>query len=129
MPLPKVLVFSRRPPTEGGISRLLADDGYQVMWTDNGPEAICEALSGNLAACVIIVGRSAEREVDYLPCLNRVDPRLPVIVVSDHDTIELQRKVRRHRVFYYLLEPLDPAEFRAVIRSAVRPPARRRKRA
>jgi len=130
VPLPKVLVFSRRPPTEGGISRLLGDDGYQVMWTDNGPEAICEALSGTLAACVIIVGRNAEREVDYLPCLNRVDPRLPVIVVSDHDSIELQRKVRRHRVFYYLLEPLDQQEFRAVIRSAVRPPPpRRRKRA
>ena len=27
---PKVLVFSRKPPEEGGISTILADDGYQV---------------------------------------------------------------------------------------------------
>lgn len=129
MPLPKVLVFSRRTPEEGGLSRMLADDGYQVEWTDSGPAAICEALTGTLAACIISVGRNAEREVDYLPCLNRVDPKLPIIVLSDHDSIELQRKVRRHKVFYYLLEPLDRNEFRSVLRSAVRPTARKRKRA
>lgn len=128
MPIPKVLVFSRRPPEEGGISTVLADEGYQVEWTDSGPAAICEALTGMLAACVIFVGRNAEREVDYIPCLNRVDPKLPIIVISEHDSVELQRKVRRHRVFYYLLLPLDRDELRAVLRSAVRTPPRKRKR-
>jgi DNA-binding NtrC family response regulator len=128
VPIPKVLVFSRRPPQEAGLTKILADEGYQVEWTDSGPAAICEALTGALAACVIFVGRNAEREVDYIPCLNRVDAKLPIIVVSEHDSVELQRKVRRHRVFYYLLLPLDREEFRAVLRSAVRTPPKRRKR-
>jgi DNA-binding NtrC family response regulator len=126
VPTPKVLVFSRRAPHEGGLSRLLSEAGYQVEWTDSGPAAICAALTGNLATAVIMVGRGAEREIDYLPCLNRVDPKLPIIVISDHDSLELQRKVRRHRVFYYLLEPLDRDELRAVLRSAARPTARKR---
>ena len=128
MPIPKVLVFSRKPPEEGGITRILSDEGYQVEWTDSGPSAICEALTGTLAACVIFVGRNAEREVDYIPCLNRVDPELPIIVISEHDSVELQRKVRRHRVFYYLLLPLDREEISAVLRSAVRTPVKKRKR-
>ena len=128
MPIPKVLVFSRKPPEEGGLAAILADEGYQVEWTDSGPTAICEALTGALAACIIFVGRNAEREVDYLPCLNRVDPELPIIVISEHDSVELQRKVRRHRVFYYLLLPLDREEISAVLRSAVRVPAKKRKR-
>lgn len=126
MPIPKLLVFSRRPPEEGGLSRLLADEGYQVEWTDSGPVAICEALSGTLGACIIVVGRNAEREVEYIPCLNRVDPKLPIIVISGHDSLELQRRVRRHRVFYYLLEPLDHEELGAVLRSAIRTPPRKR---
>lgn len=129
MPIPKVLVFSRKPPEEGGISTMLADDGYQVEWTDSGPTAICEALSGSLAACIIFVSRTADREVDYIPCLNRVDPKLPIVVISEHDSVELQRRIRRHRVYYYLLLPVDRGELSAVLRSAVRPPARRRKRA
>jgi DNA-binding NtrC family response regulator len=128
VPLPKVLVFSRKPPEEGGITSILAGEGYQVDWTDSGPAAICEALTGALAACVIFVGRNADREVDYIPCLNRVDPKLPIIVISEHDSLELQRKVRRHRVFYYLLLPLDREEIRAVLRNAVRTPAKKRKR-
>jgi len=128
VPIPKVLVFSRKPPAEGGISTILAGDGYQVEWTDSGPAAICEALAGSLAACVIFVGRDADREVDYIPCLNRVNPKLPIIVISEHDSVELQRKVRRHKVFYYLLLPLDGEEILAVLRSAVGPAPRRRKR-
>ena len=130
MPIPKVLVFSRKPPeAEGGLTAILADEGFQVEWTDSGPAAICEALSGTLAACIIFVSRNAEREVDYIPCLNRVDPKLPIIVISEHDSVELQRKVRRHRVFYYLLLPLDREEIRAVLRNAVRTPVKKRKRA
>lgn len=128
MPIPKLLVFSRKPPGEGGISKLLHEEGYQVEWTDSGPTAICEALTGALAACIIFVGRNAEREVDYIPCINRVDPKLPIIVISEHDSVELQRRIRRHRVYYYLLLPLDREEIRAVLRSAVRVPVRRRKR-
>ena len=129
MPIPRVLVFSRKAPEEGGITSLLADEGYQVDWTDSGPSAICEALTGTLAACIIFVGRNAEREVDYIPCLNRVDPKLPIVVISEHDSVELQRRIRRHRVYYYLLLPVDRDELRAVLRSAIRPPAKRRKRA
>jgi DNA-binding NtrC family response regulator len=128
VPIPKVLVFSRKPPEEGGLTAILADEGYQVEWTDSGPSAICEALTGTLAACIIFVGRNAEREVDYLPCLNRVDPELPIIVISEHDSVELQRRIRRHRVYYYLLLPVDRDEIRAVLRGAVRAPAKSRKR-
>ena len=129
MPVPKILVFSRKPPEEGGLSAILADEGFQVEWTDSGPAAICEALSGTLAACIIFVSRNAEREVDYIPCLNRVDPKLPIIVISEHDSVELQRRIRRHRVYYYLLLPIDRDELRAVLRGAVRFPVKRRKRA
>jgi DNA-binding NtrC family response regulator len=128
VPIPKVLVFSRKPPEEGGITTILSDEGFQVEWTDSGPAAICEALSGTLAACIIFVSRNAEREVDYIPCLNRVDPKLPIIVISEHDSVELQRKVRRHRVFYYLLLPLNREEVRAVLQRSYAP-GKKRKRA
>jgi DNA-binding NtrC family response regulator len=128
VPIPKVLVFSRKPPEEGGISTILSEDGYQVEWTDSGPSAICEALSGSLGACVIMVSRNADREVDYIPCLNRVDPKLPIIVISEHDSVELQRRIRRHRVYYYLILPINRDEIRAVLHSAVPLGTKRRRR-
>ena len=119
LPSARVLVLSRRSP---GIELATALDelGFQAEWTDSGAGAICEAAARDLALCVIGVDRQNEGDLDYLACLNQVDPWLPVIVVNDCDSIETQRKVRSHRVFYYLVEPLDTEEVRAVIDAAAR---------
>jgi len=114
-----VLVLSRRSPgTE--LAATLDELGFQAEWTDSGAGAICEAAAGDLALCVIGVSREDEEDLEFLPCLNQVDPWLPVIVVNDRDSLETQRKVRSHRVFYYLVEPLDRDEVRAVIDAAAR---------
>jgi len=119
LPSARVLVLSRRTPGKE-LTTALEDLGFQAEWTDSGPGAICEAASGDLALCLIGVGPESEDDLEYLPCLNQIDPWLPVIVVNDCDSIETQRKVRSHRVFYYLVEPLALDEVRAVIDAAAR---------
>lgn len=101
---------------EGAISEL----GFQTEWTESGAGVVCEAAGRDLALCVICVSHQSEEDLEYLPCLNQVDPWLPVIVVIDRDSLETQRKVRSHRVFYYLVEPLNPGEVRAVVDAAAR---------
>ncbi len=112
-------MFSRRPPGPD-LASAIDTLGFQVEWTDSGAGAICEAAAGDLALCVLGVGRQSVDDLDYLPCLNQVDPLLPVIVVNDRDSLQTQRKVRIHRVFYYLVEPLDRDEVMAVIDAAAR---------
>lgn len=119
LPSARVLVFSQRSPgTE--LATALDELGFQAEWTDSGAGAICEAAAGDLALCVIGVSRQSEADLDYLSCLNQVDPWLPLIVVNDRDSLVTQRKVRSHRVFFYLVEPLDRDEVRAVIDAAAR---------
>ena len=119
LPSARVLVLSRLTPG-AEMAAALDDLGFQTEWTDSGAGAVCEAAAGDLALCVIGVSRLGEEDLEYLPCLNQVDPGLPVIVVNDCDSLETQRKVRSHRVFYYLVEPLERDEVRAVIDAAAR---------
>ena len=119
LPSARVLVLARRTPGEE-LATAIDELGFQTEWTDSGAGAICEAAAGDLALCIIGVDRHSEGGLDYLSCLNQVDPWLPVIVVNDLDSLEAQRKVRSHRVFYYLVEPLDGEEVRAVIDAAAR---------
>lgn len=119
LPSARVLVLSQRSPGFT-LAAALDDLGFQAEWTDSGPAAIYEAAAGDIALCVIAVGCQGEEELDYLPCLNQIDPWLPVIVVNDFDSLETQRKVRSHRVFYYLVEPLNPEEVQAVVDAAAR---------
>jgi len=102
------------------LTAALDELGFQAEWTDSGAGAVCEAAAGDIALCVVGLSRQSEEQLGYLSCLNQVDPWLPVIVVNDCDSLETQRKVRSHRVFYYLVEPLDRIEVRAVIDAAAR---------
>jgi DNA-binding NtrC family response regulator len=119
LPSARVLVLSQNSPGEE-LETALDELGFQAEWTDSGPGAICEAAAGDFALCVIAVDHQSEKELDYLPCFNQVDPWLPVIIVNESDSLETQRKVRSHRVFYYLVEPLNPEEVQAVIDAAAR---------
>jgi DNA-binding NtrC family response regulator len=102
----RALVFSRRPPGEA-LAGALADAGLAVEWTDSGPEAIGEAVDQDLAVCIVGVCGAWKDGLDHLPCLSQVNPSLPVIVVSDSDSIETQRWLRSHRIFYYLVGAID----------------------
>lgn len=119
LPSARVLVLSRDSPVKE-LALALDDLGFQTEWTDSGAGAVCEAAAGDLALCVIALSRRGEDDLEYLPCLNQIDPWLPVIVMNDCDSLATQRKVRSHRVFFYLVEPLDRDEVRAVIDAAAR---------
>jgi DNA-binding NtrC family response regulator len=117
--LPKILIFSKKPADGENLATILRSEGYDLAWTDNGPEAIVQALSGGLDTVVMFLTGKGHRELEYLPCLNSIDQGLPVIVVSHHDSLNLQREVRKYRVFYYLPQPVEGDEIRAVLRDAV----------
>jgi DNA-binding NtrC family response regulator len=126
MSLPKILIFSRKPADGESLTEILGAGTYDLRWTDNGPETIIQALSGTIDVVVIFLQSKGQRELEYVPCLNSINDQLPVVVISHHDSLKLQREVRRHRVFYYLPQPVEAEEIRAVMGDAVAASARKR---
>jgi len=125
MPLPRVLTFSKDRADGDEFTKIIGSDNYEILWTDNGPETIVQALSGGLDIVVIFLRRRGHRELEYIPCLNSIDQNLPVIVISDHDSLKLQREIRKHKVFYYLPQPVEGDEIRAVMADAAATAARK----
>jgi len=125
MPLPKVLMFSKDRADGDEFTKIVGTDNYEILWTDNGPETIVQALSGGIDIVVIFLRRRGHRELEYIPCLNSIDQNLPVIVISDHDSLKLQREIRKHKVFYYLPQPVEANEIRAVMADAAATAARK----
>ena len=126
MSLPKLLVFSKKADDGDQLQQIIGKHRYRFTWTDNGPEAIIQALSGGLDAVIIFIQSRGHRELEYIPCINSIDHGLPVIVISDHDTLKLQREIRKHKVFYYLPRPVEKEEIRAVLGDAVAAAVKRR---
>lgn len=111
-------MLSRTPPDDA-LAAVLGDAGLEMEWAGSGPAAVSEVLAGNVAVCVVVAGGRGDEELDFLPCINQVDPLLPVIVLSAADSLELQRRIRSCKVFYYLVGPPADGEAREVLAAAL----------
>lgn len=58
--------------------------------------------------------------LDVIPMIRAVGKELPVIVVGEEDSLDLERRARQHTVFYYLVHPLDLKEVKAVLDDVLR---------
>jgi CheY-like chemotaxis protein len=85
-----------------------------------GGEDIVRALaSAKYDVLVLDLYMEGMDGLHVLPIVNTIDPELPVIVITGDTSIETERKVRSHNVYYYLNKPFTMNEIEEVIRTAI----------
>ena len=45
---------------------------------------------------------------------------LPVILIAEDASLELERRAREHKIFYYLVHPIERSEVEAVVEDLLR---------
>jgi DNA-binding NtrC family response regulator len=114
-----ILICDEDPLFAFSLRRLLIDDGYRVTVTERAGKAIQYILSAPVDVVILGVGTAGMNELEALPIVNQIDPSLPVIIVAEDETLETERAVRRSKIFYYLVKPVDFRELEDAIRQAV----------
>jgi DNA-binding response OmpR family regulator len=89
-------------------------------------EVARRAASGCPLALVLGIGRRSRTRLDVIPVFRAVRSELPVIVIADEDSLELERRARQAGIFYYLVHPLDSREVKAVLEDLLRHAGSRR---
>lgn len=102
-----------------GVMRLcLAPRGLDMMLVGSPTALVRDVMS--CAPVAIVVGMSHEGDLESIEMAHAVDRSLPVIAIAKEDSIELERRAREARIFYYVVEPLLENEFAAVIDDVLR---------
>jgi DNA-binding NtrC family response regulator len=57
--------------------------------------------------------------VEMIPLVHQIDRNLPVVVVGDGVSLDMERRVRLEKVFYYMVQPVDFDEMRQVVQRAL----------
>lgn len=63
---------------------------------------------------------AAGADLDTIEMIHAIHKTVPVIVVAKADSLDLERRARETRIFYYLVEPLQRDEVDAVIDDLLR---------
>ena len=97
-----------------------ASVGPAVRVADNAVEVAHHVVARRPAAIFIGIGRSTLHNLDVIPVIHTAHAGLPIIVIADEDSLDLERRARKRPIFYYLVRPANQAEVAAVLKDVLR---------
>ena len=71
---------------------------------------------------IILLGLelSGMKAYEMIPILKKINPKLPIIVMSANSSVELAQRIRNEDIFFYAMKPLDVDEIERVVEGAFR---------
>lgn len=116
----EVLVFGCREDDLAVLRGATGPDGPILLTVDSAAELAEHAIRRHPIAVILGVAAGDLERLDLIAVLRAARAALPVIVIADADSLELERRARQKSIFYYLVHPLDRAEVEAVIKDVLR---------
>lgn len=117
---PEVLAFGCREDDLAVLRQASPAGGPVLRVVDTAVDVARQTLARRPAAVFIGVGKPSLTNLDVISVIRVVRSDLPIIVIAEEDSLELERHVRRKNLFYYLVHPIVPAEVAAVLEAVLR---------
>jgi DNA-binding NtrC family response regulator len=114
-----ILIADANEEEQEYLSISLAAEGYKVETAKASSEMI-QKLHNNSDVSVIVmdVNMPEVRAYELIPIVKKINRRIPIIVMSSDDSIDLARKVRQAGIFFYAMKPLNIEEIKLAVRDA-----------
>ena len=123
-PCGEVLVCGCRQEDVVVLEQVFGRKGPSIRPVDRPAEMARQAVL-RLPLAVFLGLRKRDRaRLQIIPVLRAAWRELPVMVVADEASLELERRVRQEGIFYYFVHPLGSAEVQAVLKDLLRRAAR-----
>jgi len=116
----KILVVDDEPNIRELIQMRLASQGYEVIATANGAEALSAAKRAVLDLAIVDLKLGPEEDgLRVMEQLFLINPRLPVIILTAHGSIENAVAAVKKGAYSYLTKPYKPEELTLHIKNAL----------
>lgn len=116
----EVVVFNCREDDVAAVMSASASSGAIVNAVDSAVAVAHNVVARRPAAVFIGIGRRRSENLEVIPVIHTAREGLPVIVIADEDSLDLERRARSRSIFYYLVHPVNPAEVAAVLKDVLR---------
>ncbi len=113
-----ILVCTRREDLLAELGPLLRSE-YQVAIVPHVADVVRSMLVTRVDAVVLDVDEEMAQHVDILPVVARLNPRLPLLTISDPISLEVEAAIRAAGVYALLVRPLSPGELERHLAAAL----------
>ena len=115
-PLPSVLIVDDEPDICMGLSDFLKHNGYVVRIVQTGRDALREVERGQIEVVILDLGLPDLSGLDVLRGIKKLDPLLPVIMLTASTEEKHTVEALHLGAFTYLTKPYNSYELRFALR-------------
>ena len=113
-----ILIADIDDATRLSLSISLVREGYKVETAQFGSEVIQKVQNVGIDVVIMDVELSGMKGYEIIPILKKIDPKLPINMMSSDSSLELAKKVREKEIFFYAIKPLDFKEMKLAVQAA-----------
>ncbi len=106
----------------GALSKELEEFFYEKgydMHTVNNLKEIILMLQNQKVKLVVLDMELLKEDLDFLTIIKGMEKELPIIVCSEHNSPELEGKIRKQGIFYYHIKSFGIEDLKMAISNAV----------
>jgi len=114
-----VLLVDDEPDVLRLFKRILSAEGALILAAESGAEALEIAQQNRLDLVILDIKLPDISGTEVLRRLRRIDPDVPVLIVTSYGSVETVRASMEFGAFDYLTKPFENREIRRVAREAL----------
>jgi two-component system C4-dicarboxylate transport response regulator DctD len=118
----KILIVEPDGKMSEKLRQVLMKERFAVSLTDRASEAIRTVQKEHFSVLILDVGIKDMAWDEMFAIVKGIDPGLPIIMTSDHNTPELEVSILRQRAFYYHVKSFGTEDLVLAVRSAIEKP-------
>jgi nitrogen regulation protein NR(I) len=119
-PPAKILLIDDDPGIVDTLSRLMADEGYEVTVETRGDIGLERAVGGGFNAVVTDLRMPGLSGLELVRHLHAAQPRLPIILITAFGTTQTAIEATKFGAYDYLLKPFEIPQLLDLISRAVK---------
>ena len=101
------------------LSAELAKEGYNVETAQQLGEVLEKALISRTSLIVVNLQTPDIPGCETISMIKKFNNSIPIITITNDDSIEMERKIREEGVFFYFVKSFTIEDMKTVIHSAI----------
>ena len=115
----KILIADDEKNMIWAMKKALANEEYKILIASNGTEAVSKVKSNELDLVLLDLRMPQMGGMEALKEIKSFDPKLPVIMLTAHGTMESAVEAMKMGALDYISKPFDIEELKIQIRKAL----------
>jgi len=111
----KLLVIEDDPTNSRLIQQTICEWGHRVAISNSGKDALVKACQNRFDLVLLDMSLPDMEACDLIPTIQSAWPDVKIVTMTDSNSLELERRVRKYGVIYYMIKPINFKELKSIV--------------